>query len=262
MIPSRGKIGVRRIRLKRRFRSELGTGTERLETPTGLSEARGQLEGRLVAGPGSSRSSLFAVAVGQTREHPRLRPETPQMHLERVAGLRIPAQPGEGFAREGLRPGRHRLSVGGLDGHRAVFQAESGIAGLQAGRSQPDPDLRLVGSRQGPFVVPPGLLDAAAPERQVAQVKRSTPVTRLGLLDGSEELAGRGVRVNAVAPGPVDTDLFRAGKNEEAIKRSAAMSPFNRVGQPQEVADVVSFLASDKASWVHGQIVQPNGGLV
>ncbi len=78
----------------------------------------------------------------------------------------------------------------------------------------------------------------------------------------SKELAGRGVRVNAVAPGPVDTDLFRAGKNEEAIKRSAAMSPFNRVGQPQEVAEVVSFLASDKASWVHGQIVQPNGGLV
>ena len=78
----------------------------------------------------------------------------------------------------------------------------------------------------------------------------------------SKELAGRGVRVNAVAPGPVDTDLFRAGKNEEALQRSAGMSPFNRVGQPQEIAEVVNFLASDKASWVHGQIVQPNGGLV
>jgi 3-oxoacyl-[acyl-carrier protein] reductase len=78
----------------------------------------------------------------------------------------------------------------------------------------------------------------------------------------SKELAGRGVRVNAVAPGPVDTDLFRAGKNEEALKRSAALSPFNRVGEPREVAEVVRFLASEKASWVHGQIVQPNGGLV
>lgn len=78
----------------------------------------------------------------------------------------------------------------------------------------------------------------------------------------AKELAGRGVRVNAVAPGPVDTELFRAGKNAEALARSAAISPFNRVGTPAEVAEVVSFLVSDKASWVHGQIVQPNGGMV
>ena len=70
------------------------------------------------------------------------------------------------------------------------------------------------------------------------------------------------VRVNAVAPGPVDTDLFRAGKTEEMIERSAALSPFNRVGQPAEVAAVVHFLASGAASWEHGQIVQSNGGLV
>ncbi len=78
----------------------------------------------------------------------------------------------------------------------------------------------------------------------------------------SRELAGRGVRVNGVAPGPVDTDLFRAGKTDEMIARSAALSPFNRVGQPAEVAEVVSFLLSARASWVHGQIVQPNGGMV
>ena len=78
----------------------------------------------------------------------------------------------------------------------------------------------------------------------------------------AKELAPRRVRVNAVAPGPVDTDLFRAGKTEEAKQRSAAMSPFNRIGTPQEIAEVVNFLASDKASWIHGQIVQPNGGLI
>ncbi len=78
----------------------------------------------------------------------------------------------------------------------------------------------------------------------------------------SKELAGRGIRVNAVAPGPVDTDLFRIGKTEEVIAKMGTFSPFNRVGEPAEVAEVVTFLASDKASWVHGQIVQPNGGMV
>lgn len=78
----------------------------------------------------------------------------------------------------------------------------------------------------------------------------------------AKELSARGVRVNAVAPGPVDTDLFNAGKTEEAKQRMAAFSPFNRIGRPEEVANVVRFLASGEASWVQGQIVQPNGGMV
>ena len=78
----------------------------------------------------------------------------------------------------------------------------------------------------------------------------------------SRELAGRRVRVNAIAPGPVDTDLFRAGKDQAALSRSAALSPFNRVGSPREIGEVVRFLASDQASWINGQIVQPNGGMV
>ena len=77
-----------------------------------------------------------------------------------------------------------------------------------------------------------------------------------------KELASRGVRVNGVAPGAVDTDLFHAGKTEEAKQRAASMSPFNRIGRPSEIADAVAFLASDRASWIHGQIIQPNGGLV
>lgn len=78
----------------------------------------------------------------------------------------------------------------------------------------------------------------------------------------ARELAARRIRVNAVAPGPVDTDLFNAGKTEEAKMRMAAFSPFNRIGRPEEVAQVVRFLASEQASWIHGQIVQPNGGMV
>jgi len=78
----------------------------------------------------------------------------------------------------------------------------------------------------------------------------------------SKELAVRKVRVNAVAPGPVDTDLFRAGKTAEAKQRSAALSPLNRIGTPDEIAEVVAFLASPRASWVVGQIVQANGALI
>jgi 3-oxoacyl-[acyl-carrier protein] reductase len=78
----------------------------------------------------------------------------------------------------------------------------------------------------------------------------------------AKEIAPRKVRVNAVAPGPVDTELFRAGKTEEAKQKSAALSPFNRIGNPQEVGQVVAFLASGRASWVHGQIIQPNGGMI
>lgn len=78
----------------------------------------------------------------------------------------------------------------------------------------------------------------------------------------ARELAPEGVRVNAVAPGPVETDLFNAGKDDQAKQRSAGLSPFNRIGQAAEVAEVVAFLSSPAASWVHGQIVQPNGGMV
>jgi 3-oxoacyl-[acyl-carrier protein] reductase len=77
-----------------------------------------------------------------------------------------------------------------------------------------------------------------------------------------KELGPRGVRVNGVAPGAVDTDLFHSGKTEEAKLRAASMSQFNRIGRPSEIADAVAFLASDRASWIHGQIIQPNGGIV
>ena len=76
----------------------------------------------------------------------------------------------------------------------------------------------------------------------------------------SKELAGRGVRVNAVAPGPVDTDLFRAGKDEAALARSAAMSPFNRVGRPEEVAEVVRFLASARRPGCMARSSSPMAG--
>jgi 3-oxoacyl-[acyl-carrier protein] reductase len=78
----------------------------------------------------------------------------------------------------------------------------------------------------------------------------------------ARELAPKRITVNAVAPGPVDTSLFRKGKTEAQLNASAAFSPMNRVGKPEEVASVVAFLASREASWVTGQIVRTNGGWI
>jgi 3-oxoacyl-[acyl-carrier protein] reductase len=78
----------------------------------------------------------------------------------------------------------------------------------------------------------------------------------------AKELRGRNVTVNAVAPGPVATELFLHGKSEEQIQTFARMPPLERLGQPQDIANVVSFLVSPAASWVNGQILRTNGGLV
>jgi len=78
----------------------------------------------------------------------------------------------------------------------------------------------------------------------------------------ARELAAKRIMVNAVAPGPVDTALFRRGKTEAQLKMFAEFSPLNRVGNPAEIAEVVSFLAGPGASWVTGQVVRANGGWV
>jgi 3-oxoacyl-[acyl-carrier protein] reductase len=78
----------------------------------------------------------------------------------------------------------------------------------------------------------------------------------------AKALAARGITVNTVAPGLVDTDM-NAGwlrANPEAQAEGAAMSPFNRIGEPADIADVVSFVASDDARWVTGQYFDATGG--
>lgn len=74
--------------------------------------------------------------------------------------------------------------------------------------------------------------------------------------------AGRGIRVNAVSPGPVMTELYTNGKTPETIRYQASLSPFNRIGEPSDIAPVVAFLLSDDAHWISGQVIPVNGDMV
>ena len=78
----------------------------------------------------------------------------------------------------------------------------------------------------------------------------------------AKELRGRNITVNAVAPGPTATELFLKGKPQAAVDELAKMAPLERLGQPGDVADVVSFLAGPDAGWVNGQVLRVNGGLI
>jgi 3-oxoacyl-[acyl-carrier protein] reductase len=77
----------------------------------------------------------------------------------------------------------------------------------------------------------------------------------------AKELRGRKITVNAVAPGPVATALFLDGKTDEQIQTFANMPPLQRLGQPDDIASVVSFLAGPDAGWVNGQVLRANGGV-
>jgi 3-oxoacyl-[acyl-carrier protein] reductase len=78
----------------------------------------------------------------------------------------------------------------------------------------------------------------------------------------SRELRGRSITVNAIAPGPTATDLFLSGKSQELIDRMAKMNPLERLGTPQDIAAAVSFLAGQDGSWINGQVLRANGGMV
>lgn len=76
----------------------------------------------------------------------------------------------------------------------------------------------------------------------------------------SKDLARKGIMVNCCAPGPTATDLFLNGKSEQLLKMIAGFNPQNKIGTPEEVAEVVAFLSSPASSWVSGQVLSANGG--
>lgn len=78
----------------------------------------------------------------------------------------------------------------------------------------------------------------------------------------AKELGSRGITVNAVAPGPVATDLFLSGKSDEAVSAIERMNPFGRLGTPEDIARVVAFLCGPDGGWVNGQVIRANGGAI
>lgn len=78
----------------------------------------------------------------------------------------------------------------------------------------------------------------------------------------SKELRGRNITVNAVAPGPTATDLFLNGKPQAVIDHLTKLSPLERLGQPEDIAAAVAFLAGPDGGWINGQVLRANGGVI
>jgi len=78
----------------------------------------------------------------------------------------------------------------------------------------------------------------------------------------ANELRGRNITVNAVAPGPTATDLFLKGKTKEVIDHLAKLAPLERLGEPSDIAAVVAFLAGRDGGWINGQVLRANGGII
>ena len=76
----------------------------------------------------------------------------------------------------------------------------------------------------------------------------------------ANELRGRNITVNAVAPGPTGTDLFLNGKSDAQIDALAKLNPLERIGTPEEIANAVASLVGPDGSWINGQVIRVNGG--
>ena len=78
----------------------------------------------------------------------------------------------------------------------------------------------------------------------------------------AKEFGPKKITINAVAPGPINTELFNVGKTDDQIEAIRQMNSFGRIGEPDDIANTIEFLVSDKAQWITGQTLRINGGYV
>ncbi|MER6105839.1 SDR family oxidoreductase [Streptomyces sp. NPDC001832] len=116
--------------------------------------------------------------------------------------------------------------------------------------------------RDGGRIVNISTLNTAFPAPGNAPYAASKGALEQLTLVASRELGARGITVNAVSPGATDTDLLRAANEPEKLAMAIGMTSLGRLGQPEDVADVVAFLAGPDGRWVTGQNIRANGGVL
>jgi 3-oxoacyl-[acyl-carrier protein] reductase len=115
--------------------------------------------------------------------------------------------------------------------------------------------------RDGGRIINISTLNTAAPEAGIALYCASKAALEQVTRVAAREFGPRGITVNAVSPGATDTDLLRGANPAEALEQAVALTPLGRLGTPEDIADVVAFLAGPDARWITGQNLQVTGGL-
>ena len=145
-----------------------------------------------------------------------------------------------------------RRRAGGLRGDNPAQHVADGDAGAVRGRPRPRRGRRdlVAVSAIGSHSIQPEVAPYCASKAALEVLVRCL----------ANELGPRGIRVNAVAPGLVATDMSRALWEGEQEEREAALLPLGRLGQPDDIAGAIRFLLSDDAAWTTGQVIDVDGG--
>lgn len=241
-----------------------------------------ELEGKvaIVTGAGRGIGAAAARALGEAGAG---------VIVNYAADARAAAQVVQAIEAAGARAHAVELPLAGAADARRLFDAAFEVFGrvdilvLNAGTARFGPistfgedefDRTFAVNARAPFFA---IQEAAARMAQGGRIiSISAALTRVGYdntalyagtkgaleqftLAAAKELGKRGITCNCVSPGATDTDLYRSVSSEAGREAARQRTPFKRLGDAAEVAGVVAFLASDRASWVSGQNIQVNG---